>query len=152
MVCRYVRRGLPLVAASLVLAPPLAVAITTPATIKITDVAKEYRHLDQGPPGSGVGDVEIIDAALYNASITKRAIGRGQLMCTFLDRRSRDCSGTFFLPRGKLVVAGVVSTRLFYEVAVIGGTGLYANARGTLTVTSLGLRPRRELLLFRLVP
>lgn len=130
---------------------PLAAAITTPATVKITDVEQNYHRINARTAGS-VGDVEIIDQALYNAAVTKRSIGRGKMICTFLDKRSRNCSATFFLPRGTMVVAGVISTRLFFQVAVVGGTGLYANARGTLTVTSLALRPRRELLLFRLVP
>jgi hypothetical protein len=34
---------------------------------------------------------------------------------------------------------------------VLGGTGLYDNARGTLTVTRLRKNPRRDLFLFRLV-
>jgi hypothetical protein len=72
-------------------------------------------------------------------------------MCTFFDVRERSCSGTYFLPKGTLVVSGVIQSRLLYAVAVVGGTGLYDNARGTLTVTSTGLRPqRREVLLFRL--
>ena len=55
------------------------------------------------------------------------------------------------LPRGSLVVSGSIQSRLLYDIAVVGGTGLYDNARGTLTVTSTGLRPlRREVLLFRL--
>jgi hypothetical protein len=35
-------------------------------------------------------------------------------------------------------------------VPVVGGTGLYNNVGGTLTVTFLGGRPARQLLLFRL--
>lgn len=68
----------------------------------------------------------------------------------FIDRRTRSCTATYVLPRGSLVVAGVIQTRLLYEIAIVGGTGLYDNARGTLTVTSTHLRPRREVLLFRL--
>jgi hypothetical protein len=34
---------------------------------------------------------------------------------------------------------------------VIGGTGLYNNVRGSLTVTSLERKPTKELLVFRLV-
>ena len=45
----------------------------------------------------------------------------------------------------------MVSSRLLCEFAVVGGTGIYDNARGTLTVTSTSLRPRREVLVFRLV-
>jgi hypothetical protein len=54
------------------------------------------------------------------------------------------------LPRGSIETAGVLSSRLIYTHAVVGGTGLFDNARGTLTVTAKTLTPRREILLFRL--
>jgi hypothetical protein len=54
------------------------------------------------------------------------------------------------LPRGTIVATGVLSTRLLYELAVVGGTGLYDNARGTMLDTVTRLNPRRDLLLFRL--
>jgi hypothetical protein len=47
-------------------------------------------------------------------------------------------------------VAGSLRFRLFYELAVVGGTGLYNNARGTLIVTRTATRPNRDLVLFRL--
>ena len=72
------------------------------------------------------------------------------MMCTFLDRRRRSCTATYVLPRGTLVVTGAIQSRLLYEIPIVGGTGLFDNARGTLTVTSTHLRPRREVLLFRL--
>ena len=62
-----------------------------------------------------------------------------------------NCNGTYFLPKGKIMVAGVIGSRLFYVLAVLGGTGLYDNARGTLTATYLGGAPPKEFLLFRLV-
>ena len=63
---------------------------------------------------------------------------------------TQSCDGTYFLPRGELVVAGVISSRLIYVLAVIGGTDLYNNVRGTLTVTSVRRTPARDLLVFRL--
>jgi len=39
----------------------------------------------------------------------------------------------------------------FHELAVIGGTGLYDNVRGTVTSTLLSRNPERDLLVFRLV-
>ncbi|MBA2460756.1 MAG: hypothetical protein H0V45_03150 [Actinobacteria bacterium] len=47
-------------------------------------------------------------------------------------------------------MAGSLRFRQFYELAVVGGTGLYNNARGTLTVTRTGTRPTRDIVLFRL--
>jgi len=45
----------------------------------------------------------------------------------------------------------VIGGRLFYQLAVYGGTGLYDNARGTITATYLGGLPPKEFLVFRLV-
>ena len=98
------------------------------------------------------GDMEIIRQRLYNARLTTRSIGRSELICTFVDRRrSRVCRGTYFLPKGKIIVGGSLLYRQFYELAVLGGTGLYDNARGTLVVTRMGVHPVRDRMVFRLV-
>jgi hypothetical protein len=124
-------------------------AETGPATIRITDVQTEYKRIDAGAAGR-IGDVEVLRQQLYNRRISSRPIGSAYVVCMFLDRRARQCNATYVLPRGKIVVAGALDSRLLYEVAIIGGTGLYDNARGALTVTSTALRPRRDVLLFRL--
>src|SRR5438552_2290746 len=79
-----------------------------------------------------------------------RPAGHAVLSCTFVSKTERTCNGTYVLPAGMLLTAGVLNTRLLYTAAIVGGTGLYNNARGTLTVTAKGLKPRREFLLFRL--
>jgi hypothetical protein len=123
---------------------------TPPAQIRITDVQASYVRVPSAN-GRSAGSVEIIKQLLYNPSLSQSSIGNASLVCTYLDTRARTCTGTYALPKGNLVVAGAIASRLLYEIAVVGGTGLYDNARGTLTVTSTDLRPRRrELLLFRL--
>jgi hypothetical protein len=123
---------------------------TPPAQIRITDVQTSYLRMPAATGGSA-GSVEIIKQRLYNPSLSESPIGSSSLVCTYLDKRGRTCTGTYALPKGNIVVAGAIASRLLYEIAVVGGTGLYDNARGTLTVTSTDLRPRRrELLLFRL--
>ena len=123
---------------------------TGPAQIRITDVQTSYSYV-RAARGQAAGAIELVKQALYNPSVSPRPIGRATMTCTYFDKRERNCSGTYFFPRGSLVVAGTIQSRLLYEVAVVGGTGLYDNARGTLTVTSTGLRPkRREVLIFRL--
>lgn len=123
-------------------------AATGPGQIRITDVQTSYRVIRGG--GGLVGSVEIVRQTLFNTNVTSRAIGQATMTCTYTDRRTRSCNGAYLLPKGQLVVAGVISTRLLYEIAVVGGTGIYESAHGTLTVTSTHLRPRREVLLFRL--
>jgi hypothetical protein len=126
-------------------------AQTGPAQIRITDVQTSYALVKSRRGTHGAGSIELVKQSLYNPSVSGKPIGRATLMCTYFDARDRGCSGTYFLPKGSLVVTGAIQSRLLYQIAVVGGTGLFDNARGTLTVTSTGLRPRRrEVLLFRL--
>ena len=73
------------------------------------------------------------------------------MLCTLLGRTTSSCTATYVLPRGRIVTDGLIESRRVYELAISGGTGLYANARGTLVVTIIGVHPRRHLLVFRLV-
>lgn len=124
---------------------------TGPATIRITDRELEVTRVDVGDPGTSPGDMEIVRVRLLQRG-TQDAIGHGELVCTFVDTvRSRLCRGTYILPKGTLVVGGSIRYRQFYDLAVLGGTGLYDNARGTLTVTRTHRKPVRDLVVFRLV-
>ncbi len=134
-----------------VAAAPASQALERPGTIRITTREVASRVFDHGPRGRGPGDVEVSRSLLYNKGLTPRAIGHGEVVCIFTGRRSRVCNGTYFLPRGKVMVTGALVFRQFYEFAVVGGTGIYNNVRGTLTVTSIRPKPRRDILTFRLV-
>ncbi len=124
---------------------------TGPALIRITDRELEVTRVDIGRRGTSPGDVEVVRLRLLQRG-TGTTLGIGELVCTFADSvRSRVCRGTYTLPRGKLVVGGSILYRRFYDLAVLGGTGLYDNARGTLTVTRTHRNPVRDLLVFRLV-
>jgi hypothetical protein len=127
-----------------------AVGSTGPSQIRITDVQISDRVV---PPveGGRAGTIETIRQQLYNPSLSKHPIGRSLLVCISSDNRDRMCTGTYILPRGNLVVSGVVQSRLLYDIPIVGGSGLFDNARGTLTVTASHLRPRHEVLFFRLV-
>jgi hypothetical protein len=95
--------------------------------------------------------MELSTGLVYNTRVTPKSIGQFQLACTLIRSMTRLCNGTLELPRGDIVVGGPIRHRALYELAVVGGTGLYDNARGTLTVTRLGVRPTRDLLLVRLL-
>ena len=125
-------------------------AATGPGKITITNRQLSVVRVDVGRRGKSPGDMEIIRQRLFDRQ--GRVIGRAELMCTFVDsRRARICRGTYFMPKGRLVVGGSLSFRQFYNLAVTGGTGLYDNARGTVTVTRMATRPVRDLVVFRLV-
>jgi hypothetical protein len=145
----------PLIALGLAVVPVVALsasagtASTGPAQIRITDLQVNY-HVVRPASGGVPGSLEIIRQRLYNPTISEAPIGRATIICTFTDRRERMCSGTYVLPKGEISVMGTIQSRLLYEIPVVGGTRLFDNARGSLTVTSTHLRPRREVLVFRL--
>lgn len=130
---------------------PSSQALTGPGVIRITDQELRRERVEGGRPGLGLGDVEITRSLLFNRRITPKAIGHAEMVCVHATRTLRSCSGTFALPKGRIVVGGTLVYRQLYQLAVLGGTGLYDNVGGTLTVTLLSERPRREsLLVFRL--
>ncbi|HEY4347400.1 MAG TPA: hypothetical protein VGM80_07400 [Gaiellaceae bacterium] len=127
------------------------VTLTGPGTIKITDRLVKRTHVDGGKKGRGAGDFDFYRESLFNKGITSTSIGHSDLTCIDTGTGSMNCSGTYLLPRGKIMVEGVIGSRFFYELAVVGGTQLYDNVRGSVTVTSLGGSPLGEFLVFRLV-
>ncbi len=134
-----------------VAAPALgAGTLSTPGTIKVTDRLVKHIHVRGPGQKTHAGDLDFYRQQLYNKGITPRPIGHSDITCIDTGTGSSNCSGTFFLPKGKIMVGGVIASRLFYELAVLGGTGLYDNVRGTLTVTYLAGYPAKEFLLFRL--
>jgi len=127
-----------------------AQALDRPGTIRITDSELRHAHVDAGPAGKSIGDLDVYTVLLYNKRIRAKAIGRATMTCIAVGATGQSCTATYFLPKGAIVTQGVITSRLIYELAVVGGTGLYSNVRGTLTVTSLKRKPFRELLVFRL--
>lgn len=125
---------------------------TGPATIRITAREVQVTRLDMGARGTSPGDTEIVSQLLFNRRVTSKPIGHSELVCTFVDsKRMRVCRGTYVLPKGKIVVGGSLTYRQFYDLAVLGGTELYDNARGSVTVTRTHRRPVRDLVVVRLV-
>jgi hypothetical protein len=126
-------------------------ALTSPGTIRLTSRAVQQQFVDRPPLGRGAGDLVTKRLLLYNKGIRPRAIGHGDVVCTYTTRHARQCDATYTLPRGKIVVTGSYTFGQFHELAVVGGTGIYDNVRGTLTVTLLARNPERDVLVFRLI-
>jgi hypothetical protein len=118
--------------------------------IRITVEELDRRHVDVGKAGPSAGDVDSVRYRLFNRRITNQPIGHGEVLCTSTGYRSRACMATYFLPRGRLVVGGVIASLLHAKVAILGGTGIYEDAKGTLTVTPLPPEAGDARLVFRL--
>jgi hypothetical protein len=130
--------------------------LTRPGVVRITNRELTRETVDVGKPGRSTGDLIITTSLLFNRRITERPLGHEEALCTYLGRGhvlgggTRSCQLEFYLPHGKLLAAGAVHNTLLFSLPVVGGTGLYDNVGGTLTVTFLGGKPARQLLLFRL--
>lgn len=122
---------------------------TGPATIRITSREVSRVRMPVGAPGR-IGDTEIVRQNIFNKRIKPAPIGQAEYLCTFLTSRMRSCNVTITLPQGRIVAGGTFGYLELYELAVLGGTRLYDNARGTLTVIQTTTRPRRQILVFRL--
>ena len=125
---------------------------TGPATIRVTSLQVQVTRVDVGRAGTSPGDTEVVTQRLFDRRDASKPIGHSELVCTFVDsRRMRVCRGTYVLPKGNVVVGGTLSYRQFYGLAVLGGTGLFDNARGSVTVTRTHRRPVRDFVVVRLV-
>jgi len=124
--------------------------LTSPGTIKLTSRQIGVSLDNTGDLSRGPGDVVVMRELLYNKGIRKAPIGHSEMVCTYTGARWQQCSGTYFLPRGKIVVAGSLRYRGFFKLAVVGGTDLYDNVRGSVSSTMYSRGPRRAILIFRL--
>lgn len=122
-----------------------------PGFIRVTTVEKRFTRVDVGRRGRSAGDMELSWHALYNRRITPRPIGHYEMVCTYTFGISRNCRVTFFFQRGTLVAGGALRFRQLYQLAVLGGTRLYEDARGTLSVSRIDVSPRRDRLVFKLI-
>jgi hypothetical protein len=125
-------------------------AVTGPGKIRLTSREISRTRVDLGKPGRGVGDTEIVRTNLFNLRLKDQPIGHTESVCTYTTSFARSCTVTIFMPRGRLIAGGSIRYPELYELAVLGGTRLYDDARGTLTVIRTTRRPRRHIMLFRL--
>lgn len=133
---------------ALVLAPVAAVASTgssggppQPVTIKvvehaITDTVQEFH-----PPASSLGDVLGWHNPVYNAADTRQiATDNGYCVRTVATGKTEwECAWTTLLPGGQITVEGP-----YYDdgtdttLAITGGTGSYAGAKGSMLLHATG--------------
>jgi hypothetical protein len=123
------------VKAILVLLAILAVFVPTggalqpgPATIKATTEIVAVGK---------AGAVTTRTYRIYNRPSFHDAIGTAVLTCVKLAAGAIACHEYFRFRQGQIVTEGLVAGTVFYRLAVVGGTGVYDNAGGTLTVQQL---------------
>lgn len=89
--------------------------------------------VDHAPLGKKrtAGDVVLYANPVFDRHGTR--VGTDQGICTMINATQSQCDATLALPKGQLVTHGLQGGKAAFEVAVVGGTGAYAGAKGTLT-------------------
>jgi hypothetical protein len=108
-------------------APPTGTqqVVLRPKSFSFADVAPKRK----GDSAPSPGDASIITYRVYDAGGAKQ-IGRAQFVCVATGRRGEheQCTGTIALPGGQIATQGDAE-----NIAIVGGSGAYAGARGTAT-------------------
>jgi len=83
--------------------------------------------------GPAIGDEVILKQPVFNPAHPKVVVGHGFVTVTLLGRILSQDHATLVLRQGEIDAAGIQGSNPF-KLAITGGTGLYANARGQATV------------------
>jgi hypothetical protein len=101
---------------------------------------QDQNFVDLGTPGPGIGDQLVFQDRILDHG---RQVGVEGGACTITallpgDHFQTHCVGTVSLPGGQIAFQGLVSDAPSKPMAVVGGTGRFRTAAGTLTVLELG--------------
>jgi hypothetical protein len=115
---------------------PAASAVDSPRTIELA-VGRPAKNtfVDTAKKGESVGDSFITTGVKLRDAATRERVGRLEVLGTIASRRAEFIAITTRLHDGTIQVNGVMRHgKSPVLLAVTGGTGNYANARGTLAL------------------
>jgi hypothetical protein len=152
------------VAVAALVAVPAGSALTQPETIRLLETTGTETEINVGSEEFGPGDGFTLSDPLYRWAGSKRGarVGRLEAHCTFTwvqagppETAGAYCVGTIFLPAGQIVGAKHLrfteSGPPSFQLAVLGGTGRYSNARGIVVIRDIGAEGNSAVIL-RLTP
>jgi len=146
-----------LIAAAAVLLPSAAQAQQRPMVIQVISIAESLKAHDVPPKGPSAGDWVAMTDRLANAVARfgkpqNAIVGSDQATLKIQKPGVETLDGVAKLPGGTIVFRGRVTTGKGGSqiVPVVDGTGRFAGARGTVTISQIGADPRLALNVYRL--
>jgi len=140
--------------ASLFLAVVLSCAVVVSAGAKASSRSVTFHLVENqyasnfidNPPRNGPNEPPLIgDEFVFTSNLSTRAgkhAGRLSAMCMIANggrNAGGPCYGVFSFEGGQLMgIAGLDFTKQTTQIAIVGGTGVYAGASGTITSVSRG--------------
>ena len=111
-------------------------AAGTSKTIRVVERATTDAVTDTGKKGDSAGDLLTFANALYNAANTT-SVGSDDGWCIRTAAgKSWECAWTNTLAGGQIMVAGPFLDAGPSKLAIVGGTGIYADAHGWMNLRS----------------
>lgn len=110
----------------------VAVSLAPIASAERIEVTARVQHVNRAtlPPAGRAGDAE---SALWIVRDRHgQAIGDLLIECRWVTAGLRLCVGQLALPLGAIAVVGASRTRFIGQLAIVGGTGRYIDAGGTM--------------------
>jgi hypothetical protein len=112
--------------------------ITTPVTITVFEHSDHDKVIDVGKKGDSTGDILTFHNDVYEGTDTAKAgTNQGQCVRESPKAGTWECWWTTSLDDGQITVEGPFSDTSDTVFAVTGGTGLFENARGSMSVRSI---------------
>jgi Allene oxide cyclase len=99
-------------------------------TMRVIEHATTDTTTDTGVRGDSVGDVLSFANAVYDGANRKKIGGDNGFCVRTAAGQAYECVWTTFLPRGQITVDGPFYDASDSKLAITGGTGAYASARG----------------------
>lgn len=141
---------------SLIAVPLLGLAATSAHADKhgnggdftLTGKTLAVEQVDLGKPGQSLGDQQIITMDVFAGP---KRLGESHVVCTLVrvdpatHASIAQCENVTHLPSGDITTTGVVTSAQEEQVpftqAITGGTGVFKQAHGQLTVSEAGPQP-----------
>ena len=111
--------------------------VTSPTTVHVIEHATTDAVIDTGAPGDTSGDLLTWHNRIYDATDTRR-VGHDQGDCIRINPGSGswECRWITWVPGGSITVEGAFYDTRNSVLPITGGTDLFKDARGTMTLIS----------------
>jgi len=136
-------RFLPIPLVALALVATTASAHENGKTLTLTGkVVAPPAQIDVGAPGPSVGDQTIITMDAFQAT---KKVGTSHVVCTTVRAGISQCDNVTTINGNQIATSGLVTSEEEeskpFTQAITGGTGIYRNVHGQLTVSEAGPQP-----------
>lgn len=127
--------------------------VTQPMRVHVIEHATTDKVIDTGKAGDTTGDLLTWHNALFDATDSTR-VGHDQGECVRMSPKQGtwECRWINWVEGGAITVEGVFFDTKNSVLAITGGTGMYRNARGTMTLKFHGAAGEEFDFIFNVLP